>query len=512
MKNRSNIKRYQLFIFIGILFAGFACNDKFFDEQAGERINPDVHFKSMVDLEISMIGALAPLQEALPKLIMLDGLRSDMMDVTPRADLYLQAINNQSFTLDNPYLDGSDYYKVIINVNEILLNIDKVAENDRNLNDFLLHYTKGALIGLRSWSYLNIVRLYGKAALIPDNLTRLPENANQTFLTKEVMIDTLINQITPYIFDNNATTEYVEYSFQGYLNTKALLGELYLEKNDYVNAADYLKKAIESHGNTTTLWKLDRTYTNEGWKNIFVNSEGGFLENISTVPFNFNESQPNPLTKWMLNTDMFMVKPTNALVDSFKTQVQLTKIQGDLARGIKVTYDTTSTGEAYISKYAIEKGEPYSSDIIISRAADLHLLLAEALNRSGDSKTAMIILNAGFSAESVKPAPYFRWSSNLGIRGRAYLQPKLVPDSINGEPITPAQKIDFVEDLIIQERALELAYEGKRWFDLVRIAKRRNDPGYLANKVASKFSNPAKAQEIRAKLLIESNWYLPLKK
>lgn len=511
MKNRSNIKRYQLFLLIGILFVGFACSEKFFDEQAGERITPDNHFKSIVDLEISMLGAMMPLQETMPNMIMLDGLRSDMMDVTPNADLYLKAINNQSFTLDNPYINGSDFYKVIINVNEILLHIDKVAANDRELDDFLLHFAKGALIGLRSWSYLNIVRLYGQAAIIPTNMTSIPENASQTFLTKEVMIDTLINQIKPYIFDNDAVTEYVEYSFSGYSNTKALLGELYLEKNDYVNAADYLKKAIESHGNSTALWKLDRTYTNEGWKNIFINAEGAYNENISFIPYDFNESQPNPLTKWMLASDMFMVKPTSAVVDSFKTQMQLTSTLGDLARGIKVTYDTTSTGEAYISKYAIDKGEPYSSDIIISRAADLHLLLAEALNRMGDSKTALIILNAGFNAEAVKPVPYFTWSSGLGVRGRAYLQPKLAPDSINGAPITPIALTEYVEDLIIQERALELAFEGKRWFDLVRVAKRRG-PQYLANKVAAKFSDTAKAQEIRTKLMNESNWYLPYKK
>lgn len=511
MKNRSNIKRYRLFLLIGILFTGFACSEKFFDEQAGERINPEDHFKSVIDLEISWLGAMAPLQDAMPRLIMLDGLRSDMMDVTPRADLYLKAINNQSFTLDNPYINGADLYKVIINVNEILANVDKVAQADRELDAFLLKQYKGALIGFRTWSYLNILKLYGTAALIPDNMTTLPENMKQTFLTREVMLDTLINQLKPHIFDNDAVTEYVEFMTMPYTNPKAVLGELYLEKNDYVNAADFLKKAIESYGDGTVQYKLDRTYTNEGWKNIFINSENGAIENISTVAFDFNESQPNPLTKWMLASDMFMVKPTSAVVDSFKTQMQLTGTLSDLARGIKVTYDTTSTGEAYISKYAIDKGEPYSADIIISRAADLHLLLAEALNRMGDSKTALIILNAGFNAESEKPAPYFSWSSGLGVRGRAYLQPKLAPDSINGAPITPIALTEYVEDLIIQERALELAFEGKRWFDLVRVAKRRG-PQYLANKVAAKFSDPVKAQEIRTKLMNESNWYLPYKK
>jgi hypothetical protein len=57
----------------------------------------------------------------------------------------------------------------------------------------------------------------------------------------------------------------------------------------------------------------------------------------------------------------------------------------------------------------------------------------------------------------------------------------------------PAALQIAIEDLIIDERTLELAFEGKRWFDLVRIAERRNDPAYLTNKVAAKFSDPAKA-------------------
>jgi hypothetical protein len=56
---------------------------------------------------------------------------------------------------------------------------------------------------------------------------------------------------------------------------------------------------------------------------------------------------------------------------------------------------------------------------------------------------------------------------------------------------------------------LELAFEGKRWFDLMRVARRRNDPMYLANKVAAKFSDPVQAEAIRNKLSNMQNWYLP---
>lgn len=61
-----------------------------------------------------------------------------------------------------------------------------------------------------------------------------------------------------------------------------------------------------------------------------------------------------------------------------------------------------------------------------------------------------------------------------------------------------------VEDLIVDEEALELAFEGCRFFDLMRVAHRRSDPSYLANKLAKR--NP----ELGSKLLDPKNWYFPL--
>ena len=521
MKKRSNIKIYQLVVLIGLVFTMASCGDKFFDEQAGSRITPDQHYKSIIDAGVSLEGAVMPLQDLMPKLIMVDGLRSDQMDVTPSADVFLQDINNQILTIDNPYLDASDFYKVIINVNEVLLNIDKVTAIDRNFDAYISHYYKGALIGLRSWTYLNLIKLYGKAAWIDGNLASLPANLSQTIMTKEALIDTLINQNLPYLFDPNVDKHVELQLSSSYPNAKAVVGELYLEKGDFVNAAKYIKMGIESYTNSTSIYKVDKTYTKDTWKNIFISAENGLSENIAVMPYNQNQglNQFNPLPKWMMPYDMFMVKPTQLLVDSFKAQMSVTKIPGDIYRGMKVSIDTTSAGLPFINKYALDKAEPFSTDIIMSRAADLHLELAEALNRSGDSKTALIILNAGFSAEKVKPAAYYKWNNNLGIRGRAILAPKVVPDSIkviNGTDTTTVaftgdDRINYIEDLIIEERSLELAFEGKRWFDLVRIATRRNDPSYLANKVAAKFAGTPNYDAIRTKLMNPANWYLPFK-
>lgn len=65
------------------------------------------------------------------------------------------------------------------------------------------------------------------------------------------------------------------------------------------------------------------------------------------------------------------------------------------------------------------------------------------------------------------------------------------------------------EDKLMNERARECMFEGERFYDLMRIAKRRNDPTFLASKVAAKY--PADKQEYIYNLLLnEENWYIPM--
>ena len=65
----------------------------------------------------------------------------------------------------------------------------------------------------------------------------------------------------------------------------------------------------------------------------------------------------------------------------------------------------------------------------------------------------------------------------------------------------------YLEELIMDERARELAYEGERFNDLIRVAKRRNDPSYLAKIVSSKFPEERR-DEMYNYLLNEENWYV----
>ncbi len=518
MKNIKQISPFLLAIFSVLLIAGYGCKDDFFDVTSGDRITPDQHYQTLIDANVSLQGAFVTLQDVMPKLIMYDGLRSDAMDVTPNASSYLKELNYQILSKGNPLTNSADLYKIIINVNEVLANIDLIKQRDRNFDELTAWQYKGALIGLRSWSYLTLARLYNKVVYIDGNMVTLPAPNSQKVISKKVILDTLINQIKPYILDNTTGTQYEELRISRFMNTKALLGEIYLEAGDYANAAKYLKLACESYLNQPAMLKVDKTYKDAAWSAIFLNAESNTVENIAVVPFSRAEGQFNPIVNYLGKEFEYAVKPSAVLIDSFMAQIPAAGAPGDLWRGNGISFkvdtiakinDSTFVTEPYITKYAMDPTDPFSSDIIISRAADLHLMLAEAYNRMGDAtsrKYALMLLNQGVNKENPKPAPFSKWSGNLGVRGRAYLKSREVPKNMMS-----ADSIqNLIEDFIMEERAMELAFEGKRWFDLVRVAERRNSPEYIADKVAAKFAGTDMYNTVHSRLMNPANWYLPM--
>ena len=70
-----------------------------------------------------------------------------------------------------------------------------------------------------------------------------------------------------------------------------------------------------------------------------------------------------------------------------------------------------------------------------------------------------------------------------------------------------ADSIEYVENLIVDEMAAETAFEGNRFFDLMRIARHRGQwPAWAAEKVAVRFGDGAEA--IRSRLQNEDAWFL----
>jgi hypothetical protein len=93
------------------------------------------------------------------------------------------------------------------------------------------------------------------------------------------------------------------------------------------------------------------------------------------------------------------------------------------------------------------------------------------------------------------------------------LKPKVIGEKLYGDSValTFNDTIEYIDNLIIDELALESTLEGNRFGDLIRFAERRGDPDFLAKRVASRKGKEEFDTDLYNKLMDKANWYIPFK-
>jgi hypothetical protein len=79
-------------------------------------------------------------------------------------------------------------------------------------------------------------------------------------------------------------------------------------------------------------------------------------------------------------------------------------------------------------------------------------------------------------------------------------------------PELTAKQKAVVDSLLLNEDALELAYEGTRFYDIMRFAFRQPNPEqFLAEKVAARRGKNNVDETLKSRLMDRKNWYLKWK-
>ena len=647
---------YTIAFLLGGAFMFSSCDDML--NVDSNRVEYEFDDWTLNDSVYSVLGILKGVQGVADRQVLINELRADLVTVNEsKAIIDVQELSRSVFNLSsNKYLDVKDYYAIINNCNIYLARVDTTLEKN-NIKLMLPEYV--AVKGMRAWTYLQLAINYNNVPYFTDPIlthSAAEEVMNSPMLTREDIVNRLIADILPYenpaaypmpAWDTDGKVLKFGYGDNGtevdtkllFVPIRMLLGELYLWKGDYKNAAHYFYSQIVGAGTNETAKK----YTDAGHKASY-SSEGGKSFNNSYMKMfaakTFNENSANYLAIVpFASTELYGT--TSELASIFSPQSEVGGAQVVASPGMQslaerqvycymkdpedkketpeyshfyeytgdlrikaTTYtqrgddDNKTEYKNIIGKFNFEEGnigmesefvpKIKTTFLILQRKEHAYLRLAEALvglernGYDGAMELAMTILKEGVkSSYQLLKNPVYAvdttyvehkdtldqvikvdticnkylasctdslrynftaeiFTGNGGIHSRGsgyserndyyaltdsciarYLGETMIEDKVETilRPLTYEDSLNYVADLVIDELALELAWEGTRFGDLIRFAKSMGDNDVLAKRVAGRaYKNDVTYRnnefqmdaELYGKMSNEANWYLPL--
>ena len=297
-----------------------------------------------------------------------------------------------------------------------ILSANNVIENSSNATEV------GEAKFLRALSYFKLVRVFGDVTV---NLSATPSVTDGSILVRRPAAEVYGTVIIPDLQDAIAALGTAikngrasKYAAQG------MLGKVYMQMGDFGNAQTHLQAVVD--GANAAGISLQANFEDIFGVDNDLNSEIIFATQISSSIV--DEYEDSEFWSWYGGLDTKSLTPLDQdLVDAFEAS------PGDLRAA--VTIDTATMASPKFP----QTGGP-DHDWIELRLADVMLLYAEAMNENGASAESVL--------DVLDP-----------IRTRAGVAP-LDHTVLNTQ--------DLVRKAIQDERRLELAFEGQRWFDLVR--------------------------------------------
>lgn len=420
--------------------------------------------------------------------------------------------------LPNYYIaDWSSFYTVINRCNTVLHYAPEVIERDPDFSESEWLAIEAEMLTLRAMCYFYLVRSFRDIPLvleptIDDSKPMQIAAADPDSVLMQIVSDLKkaeINAVKEYPENANSMVSYTK----GRVTRQAvwaLLADVYLWMERYDECIAYCEKVVEAKieeaeeermsydGEYPLLANQKASASNnihQAYNTIF--GTGNSFESIFEVQIDYNyDDKRNHLRSYYgaSNVDMGALAASTFLAEGAKNgNDYFAKTDIRPYELFDVDDVNVFSIRKYISSYIDDDGNATKrmseySNWIFYRLTDVMLMQAEALVERNDSVTNDLRI-----AFNLTNAVYKR--SNLAAAEK---------DSLTFSSYgTQNQMRQFV----LLERQRELMFEGKRWFDLVRKARREGSNGAMLDLAKRKYNKP---DAVKSKWISPDMLYLPI--
>lgn len=525
------------------------CSD-FFEVDTKNVLDDENYITEENEVYSGYIGLMTKMQAIGDKVIYLNELRGEMVKPTAFAPSELYSLYNYEDDLTgNSYADPAGYYELVNACNDYLRKL-KAYKDSHTLNDSYYKSLVSSALRIKAWAFMTIAKTYGEVVWVDKPMTSLRDlsqfktlNLDDAMAACKNLLDIGYDGVdgtydiswqewldpstagttdSPYRDWDNITPPYY-----------AVYGEICLWLGKYQRCIDVILEHMNEIAYTTTSnaqylrgrWLLGK-YRDYWTDNTYYN-----YEVVSAISYDSNNRQTNSLLKHFDSDspNKYWLAPSEAGMARFSddTFTPLGTQEEDWRAG-----DTFAeqNGNWIISKFrAVGSSKPaYEDDVRVYtyRGADLYFMLAEAFNQLGKTEVVDALINNGLEyykdefeadADGVCSGTWNgflpNWTSNktnylrggsleittrsvnsvdLGIRGCNEKQ-------IGARSFTGDKRAN--DEGILKEMMMEMSCEGKVYPAMIRMAKRYNDPSFMAQCIGEKYEETGNAAEIRAKIM-----------
>lgn len=495
--NKINISTFYLSLLLSVLFT--SCSD-YLTLYPEDDLVDDQYWNegSKVENVVASCYRYTCDNNVLTKMIMWGEMRSDNVAFS-KGSTAEQDFQECTITSSNSYVKWDGFYKVINICNNVIAKAPSVMEKDPNYNQTKCNNNLAEAYMMRGLMYFYLVRSFGDVPYI----TEPSDSEQKDYMVPQTSADEVIANIIsdmetlalPMAADEWTTPEHTHGRVTKNA-VRAFLADLYLWKGsdkqagkdsqvsdnekciEYCNAILNDQTSIFLFCDPSTRYK-EVFYTGNSTESIFeLNFVTNGLENVATKNL-YGNSVKSATAKFTPTTTLCQ------LYDELdQRSYQYIQINNGGSSYNIFKYEGQSAPTSPLGTSYTYRTSGNYANWIVYRLAEIYLMKAEAL-----AEIAVLTQDNGKANEATDAC-------------------NVVYKISNNEATLPYVELTEIENQVYSERRRELCFEGKRWYDLIRMNRREGTTVKALALLSG--ARSTESLELNARLSTADAWFLPI--